>query len=82
MVAVALVLVLAGIALVAFLTFDMARASSRLASWHTKSFERYPRYSAVTDPFHWYTSKVYWRLTGAVFGGLAITFGALILLVR
>lgn len=82
MVAAALALVLVGVALIGFFTFDMGRASSRLASWHTMNSERYPRYYAMTDPFHWSTSKVYWRLTGVVFGGLAFTFAGVILIVR
>jgi hypothetical protein len=81
-VAAALALVAVGVALIGFFTFDIGRASSRLADWHTMNSERYPRYYAMTDPFHWSTSKVYWRLTGVVFGGLALTFAGLIVIVR
>ena len=71
-----------GFLFIAFFTLDLGQVMSRLAHRHSEMHRKSPRLYRVVDPWFAATNTAYWRLLGAVFGAIALTFAALLVLTR
>jgi len=71
-----------GFLFIAFFTLDLGQVMSRLAHRHSEMHRKAPRLYRVVDPWFAATNTAYWRLLGAVFGAIALTFAALLVLTR
>jgi len=71
-----------GFLFIAFFTLDLGHVTSRLARRQAEMHRKSPRLYRVVDPWFAATNTAYWRLLGAVFGAIALTFAALLVLTR
>jgi hypothetical protein len=69
-----------GFIFIAFFTLDLGHVTSRLAHRYSEMYRKSPRFYKVVDPWLAATKTAYWRLFGGVFGAIALTFAALLVL--
>ncbi len=77
---VALAFVVIGFLFIALFTLDLGHVASRLAHRYSEMYRKSPRFYRVVDPWFAATKTAYWRLFGGVFGAIALTFAALLVL--
>jgi hypothetical protein len=82
LIGVALAFTVIGFLLIALFTLDLGHITSRLARRYSEMYRKSPRFYRVVDPWLAATNTAYWRLFGGVFGAIALTFAALLVLTR
>ena len=82
LIGVALAFAVIGFLFVGLFTLDLGHITSRLAHRYSEMYRKSPRFYRVVDPWFAATKTVYWRLFGGVFGAIALTFAALLVLTR
>jgi hypothetical protein len=80
LIGVALAFALIGLLFIALFTLDLGHITSRLAHRYSEMYRKSPRFYRVADPWLATTKTAYWRLFGGVFGAIALTFAALLVL--
>jgi len=82
LIGVALASAVIGVLFIALFTLDLGHVTSRLAHRYSEMYRKSPRFYWVVDPLLAATKTGYWRLFGGVFGAIALTFAALLVLTR